>query len=66
MHNALDPSLMTPAERIAEICSILAAGVVRLHARKSSHLSADSGESSLDSTADRRGHARVATTRGDL
>jgi hypothetical protein len=62
--NPLKPELITPAERIAEICSILAAGLVRLHARKSSSLSADSGESLLDSTADRSGHARIATTRG--
>jgi hypothetical protein len=65
MPNGLDPNGMSDQERIAEICSILAAGLVRLHARKSTHLSADRGESWLDSTADRSGHARVATTRGD-
>jgi hypothetical protein len=32
---------------------------VRLHARKSAPLSGDRGESSLDSVAERRGHARI-------
>jgi hypothetical protein len=63
--NGLDPNMMTPAERIAEVCRILAAGLVRLHARKSTRLSADLGESSLDTSADRSGHARVAMTRGN-
>jgi hypothetical protein len=49
---------MTADERIAEIAEILAAGLMRLRARKSSPLSRDSGESSLDFSADRRGHAR--------
>jgi hypothetical protein len=62
MSNALDQNLMKPAERIAEVCSILAAGLIRLHARTSSHLSTENGESSLDTSADRSGHARVATT----
>jgi hypothetical protein len=65
MSNGLHPHHMTGEERIAEICSILAAGLVRLQARKSTPLSAHHGESSLDSFADRSGHARVATTRGD-
>jgi hypothetical protein len=63
--NGLDPNHMTAEERIAEVCSILAAGLVRLYARKSSNLSAERGESSLDASAHRSGHARVATTRSD-
>ena len=33
MPNALDPNLMTPAERLEEIGEILAAGIMRLHAK---------------------------------
>ena len=32
--NALDPNLMTAAERIEEIAEILAAGLIRLRARR--------------------------------
>jgi hypothetical protein len=32
-HNALDPNLMTPAERLREVGEILAAGLLRLRAR---------------------------------
>jgi hypothetical protein len=56
--NPLHPDLMTPAERLDEIGEILAAGLMRLRARKSSPLSRDRGESSLDFSPDQRGHAR--------
>ena len=39
MSNPLRPDLMTPAERLDEIAEILAAGLMRLRARQSSHLS---------------------------
>jgi hypothetical protein len=55
--NPLDPCHMTAAERLDEIADILAAGLMRLRARKSTPLSRDSGESSLDFSADQRGHA---------
>jgi len=45
------------AERIAEIGDILARGLMRMRARKSSSLSADTRESSLDCLATRSGHA---------
>jgi hypothetical protein len=44
------------AERIAEIAEILAAGLMRLVARKSSEISADPGECSLDLPATESGH----------
>jgi hypothetical protein len=44
-------------QHLAEIAEILAAGVVRLRARKSSGLSAHCGESSLDFTPGQSGHA---------
>jgi len=55
--NAIDPDRMTPEERLAEIGRILGAGLVRLHARKSSALFADGGESCLDFSPDQRSHA---------
>jgi hypothetical protein len=46
-------------ERLAEIAEILAAGLMRLKARKSSGLSTDAGESSLDCHAHQSGHANA-------
>ena len=43
-------------ERLSELAEILAAGLMRLQARKSSGKSAGSGESSLDCPAHRSGH----------
>lgn len=51
MDNALHPDRMEPAERLDEVADILAAGLVRLNSRKSSHLSALGGESLLDCAA---------------
>jgi hypothetical protein len=59
----LHPDQMTGTERIAELGQILAAGLVRLHARKSSPLSADRGDSSVDFLPDRSGHADTPTRR---
>lgn len=42
--------------RIVELADILAAGLMRLQARKSSQLCADSGESSLDISPTESGH----------
>ena len=64
MHNGIDPARLSPAERLAEIAEILAAGLIRLKARKSSHLSADCGESSLDCAAHRSSHADALKTDG--
>jgi hypothetical protein len=61
--NALDPNQMTPAERLAEIADLLAAGFMRLRARKSSAFSRDTGESSLDFLPDQRGHAETRANR---
>lgn len=55
--NPLAPTLMTPAERRAELCRILALGLVRLPQRQSSELSDRTGESSLHFPPDRSGHA---------
>lgn len=50
--NPLCPDRMTAAERLTEVAAILATGIRRLAARKSSPLSADRAESSLDCPAD--------------
>jgi hypothetical protein len=55
--NPLKPELMTTEERLAEICTILALGLMRLHARKSSELSTDRGESFVDFTCHQSMHA---------
>ena len=48
---------MTAEERLAELGQILARGLIRLHARKSSALPADRGDNSVDFSRDRSGHA---------
>jgi hypothetical protein len=46
-------------ERLGEIADILASGLIRLQARKSSELSRACGESSLDCAAHQSGHTPV-------
>jgi len=55
--NHLHPDHMTFEDRLAEIGQILALGLARLDAGKSSPLSADCGDSSVDFLPDRSGHA---------
>ena len=55
--NPLPPSAMSAMERRAELCGILALGVVRLKQRQSSELSDGDGESSLHFPPDQSGHA---------
>jgi hypothetical protein len=47
MSFGLDPSHMSPEERLAEICELLALGVIRLKQRQSRPLSRTQGESCL-------------------
>ena len=56
VHNALDPNLMTAAERLAEVGEILAAGLLRLRARE--HEAGDHGDVSLDFSANQSVHAK--------
>jgi hypothetical protein len=65
MTNALSPDRMTAAERLDEVAGILALGVMRLVGRKSSPLSADDGESSLDFMPPQSGHATVPMNPGE-
>jgi hypothetical protein len=46
--NSLPAENLSPAERLGEVAELLAAGLMRLRARKSSPLFADRGESLLD------------------
>ena len=59
--NALHPDRMTTAERLGELASILAAGLIRLQACKSRQLSMDRGDSYLDLPPLRSGHEPVET-----
>lgn len=55
--NPLDPTNISPAERLAELAVLLAAGFIRLNASESRDLSADHGESYVDFTSPKSGHA---------
>ena len=55
--NAIRPDFLTAKERLGELHTLLALGLIRLRARQSSELSADVGESSLPNSAARSGHA---------
>ncbi len=60
-HNALHPDRMSTAERFGELTTILAAGLIRLRARKSRQLSVDQRDSYLDLPPQRSGHEPVET-----
>jgi hypothetical protein len=57
MSNPLHPSHMSATGRLAELAEILATGVIRLHAQKSSTKSPENGEISLDLPPDQSGPA---------
>ena len=59
MSIALHPDRMTQPERLDEVADILAVGLIRLKARKSSRLSADARDSCLDYTARQSGYVPV-------
>jgi hypothetical protein len=56
MSNGTDSNLLSADERLDEVASLLAEALMRLSNRKSSPLSRDGGESSLDFPVDQRGH----------
>ena len=64
MFNALRPELMSAVQRLDEIGEILAAGLMRLPARKSTPLSPHSGESSIDFAGHQSGHADILSSDG--
>ena len=60
-YNALHPDRMSTAERLGELAAILAAGLIRLQARKSRQLYVDQGDSYLDLPPHQSGHEPVET-----
>lgn len=65
MHNGIAADRLSPAKRLAELAEILAAGLMRLRARKSTPLSPHSGESSLDCAGHQSSHAdRLTSSHG--
>ena len=60
--NPLHPSHLSAAERRAEVCRLLALGLLRLRQRESDDRSRAVPESSLPIPADRSGHANTLTT----
>jgi hypothetical protein len=57
--NALDPNHMTATEQLAEFGDLLAEGLMRLRARKSTQESADFRKSSLALSLQQSGHAEA-------
>jgi len=55
--NPVAPDYMTPMDRRAELCALLACGVIRLRERDRAKLSATYGESSLHNPANQSGTA---------
>jgi hypothetical protein len=55
--NPYIPQELAPTDRIAEVAEILAAGLMRLRARKSSRIFGEGGESSVDFMPHQSGHA---------
>lgn len=55
--NPLSPSLMTPAERRADLCRLLALGLVRLRLRNADQPYDGAGEFPLHNPADPSGSA---------
>jgi hypothetical protein len=55
--NPFPAAQMTPAERRAEFCGLLALGLIRLHMGQSRQLSDEAGESSLHFPPDQWRHA---------
>ncbi|MDO8605939.1 MAG: hypothetical protein Q7R40_05350 [Phaeospirillum sp.] len=64
MSFALSPDHMTAAERLDEVAEILATGAMRLMARKSTRLSAERGDSSVDFTATQSVYGGESKPRG--
>jgi hypothetical protein len=60
--NAICPNLLSPEERMSEIASILAVGLVRLRARQSSRLSRHRENSFVDFTANQSGGVSVVNS----
>jgi len=63
MPNPLHPDRMPAAERRAELCAILARGIVRLRLRDATHVTGDREKFGLHFRPDRSGHANPPNRR---
>jgi hypothetical protein len=63
MFTALHPDLMTPAERLDEIAEILAAGILRVHARQRAPQGSTREQVRVDFSPHRSSHARPSGQR---
>jgi len=61
--NPLHPDKMTPADRRAELCALLARGIIRLRMRDQAELSGDAGEFRLHNSPDQSGTAEPLNRR---
>ena len=61
--NPLSPNEMSARQRLVEVGRLLAGGYIRMQAQKSSSLSADVGDSSLDILALKSGRGRRSRNR---
>ena len=61
--NPLSPRKMTPRERRAELCSILALGVIRLKMREAAQLIEETGDFPLHKPCDQSGSADMQNRR---
>ena len=55
--NSLNPNLMNPADRRAELCRILALGLIRLRMGLAAEVFAEHGEFPLHNSVDQSAHA---------
>jgi hypothetical protein len=65
MSNLLNPNLMSPAERQAELVSLLAMGAIRLFGPKSSDKPAEQRDFLLDFDATQSGAVAKSTAAGE-
>jgi len=61
--NTSPPDQMSPTERRAELCAILARGLIRMRMRKEAELSGNNGEFRLHNSADQSGTAETLKRR---
>ncbi len=61
--NPLHPDKMTPADRRAELCTLLARGLIRLRMRENGELSGNTGEFRLHNSPTQSGTAQTLKRR---
>lgn len=61
--NPLHPQHMRPLERRAEVCRLLALGLLRMYVRDAGQTSAKDGEFPLHNSADQSAHATTSKRR---